>query len=158
MAVQRPPPPQPVTCRNPGTEAARAGGCLVALIIKHPCNPIPVCCCISIAILLPGGAHNFFLKGIYPVYTQYNPSENGKVYTRYIPYIWHFNMIGIYIPGIYLSWLTLSYDRYIPGIYLSYDRCRHMSGTYQKYTMVINFQGFPDEVLVIISNMCKNIS
>ena len=43
--------------------------------IKHPCNPIPVYCCISIAILQLGGAHNFM----------------GKVYTRYIPGIeWHF--------------------------------------------------------------------
>ena len=28
-------------------------------IIKDPCNPIPVCCCISNPILQPGGAHNF---------------------------------------------------------------------------------------------------
>jgi hypothetical protein len=27
--------------------------------IKHPCNPIPVCSCSSIAIQQPGGAHNF---------------------------------------------------------------------------------------------------
>ena len=27
--------------------------------IKHPCNPIPVYCCISIKILQLGGAHNF---------------------------------------------------------------------------------------------------
>jgi hypothetical protein len=27
--------------------------------IKHPCNPVPVCCRISIAISQPGGAHNF---------------------------------------------------------------------------------------------------
>jgi hypothetical protein len=48
-----------VPCQNRGPEGARAGGCLVALNIKHPCNPIPVCCCNSIANLLPGGAHNF---------------------------------------------------------------------------------------------------
>jgi hypothetical protein len=77
-----------VQCRNPGPEGALARGCLVALNIKHPCNPIPVCCCNSISILLPGGAHNFVLK-VYTrsQYTRYNPSENGKVYTRYIPYI-----------------------------------------------------------------------
>ena len=60
----------PVTCRNPGTEGARAGGCLLALNIKHPCNPIPVCCCNLIAILLPGGAQISFqryIPGIYPV-------------------------------------------------------------------------------------------
>ena len=58
-----------------GPVGARAGGCLVALNIKHPCNPIPVCCCVSIENLQPGGTHNFM----------------GKVYTRYIPGIeWHF--------------------------------------------------------------------
>ena len=88
-----PPPPPPATaaaaaagprscvhrdqgpCLDPGPVGARAGDCLVALNIKHPCNPIPVCCCIAIRILQPGGAHNFM----------------GKVYTRYIPGIeWRF--------------------------------------------------------------------
>jgi hypothetical protein len=65
---------------DPGPVGARAGGCLVVLNIKHPCNPIPVCCCIAIEleILQPGGArHNFM----------------GKVHTRarYIPDIeWRF--------------------------------------------------------------------
>ena len=86
-----PPPPPPATaaaamprscvdrdqgpCLNPGPVGARDGGCLVALNIKHPCNPKPVCCCLAIQILQPGGAHNFM----------------GKVYTRYIPGIeWRF--------------------------------------------------------------------
>ena len=80
-----PPPPPPATaaaamprscvhrdqgpCLDPGPVGAQAGGCLVALNIKHPCNPKPVCCCIAIQILQPGRAHNFM----------------GKVYTRYIP-------------------------------------------------------------------------
>jgi hypothetical protein len=60
----------PVTCQNPGTEGARAGDCLVELSIKHPCNPIPVCCCNSIAILLQGRAQISFkryIPGIYQV-------------------------------------------------------------------------------------------
>ena len=84
-----PPPPPPATaaaamprscvhqgpCLDPGPVGARDGGCLVALNIKHPCNPKPVCCCIAIQILQPGGAHNFM----------------GKVYTRYIPGLeWRF--------------------------------------------------------------------
>ena len=80
-----PPPPPPATaavamprscvhrdqgpCLDPGPVGAQAGGCLVALNIKRPCNPKPVCCCIAIQILQPGGAHNFM----------------EKVYTRYIP-------------------------------------------------------------------------
>jgi hypothetical protein len=33
--------------------------CYILQNIKHPCNPVLVCCCISIAILQPSGAHNF---------------------------------------------------------------------------------------------------
>jgi len=56
-------------CLDPGRVGAQAGGCLVALNIKRPCNPKPVCCCIAIQILQPGGAHYFM----------------GKVSPRYIP-------------------------------------------------------------------------
>ena len=63
--------------------------------IKHSCNPIPVCCCISIAILQPGGTHNFIGKGIYQVYTRYRMA---------------FHMTGIYQIN----------DRYMTnGIYLA---------------------------------------
>ncbi len=144
MAVQRQPPPQPVTCRSQGTEGARACGCLLALNIKHPCYPIPVCCCNSIAKLLPGREHNFIQK----VYTRYTPCITHQKMERYIPGIYHIYGISSrkvytwYIPDI---WLTFSYDRYIPGIYHIYDWCCHMSSIYLVYTMIITFQGIPDE-------------
>jgi hypothetical protein len=93
--------------RGPSLATARPSGWLtdaqwhhrhILQNIKHPCNPIPVYCCISIAILQPGGAHNFM----------------GKVYTRYIPGIeWHF--YDRYIPGIYQK-SFLVYTWYIPVI------------------------------------------
>ncbi len=59
--------------------------------------------------------------------------------------------------GIYLVY-TLTYDLpfhmtgiYTWYIYLTYDRLRHMSGIYQVYTMIITFQGFPDERLELLT-------
>jgi hypothetical protein len=68
---------------------------------------------------------------------------------RYIPGIYLLYDISsrkVYIPGIYLTYdLPFHMTGILPGIYPTYDRLGHMSGIYQVYTMIINFQGIPDE-------------
>jgi hypothetical protein len=112
-----------------GSEQARADGSPVApprsgLNIKHPCNPKPVCRCISSAILLWAGAPNFkeHFNIAYKIYSYHMSSI-------YMVYIHPISLSDVrYLLGIYHLYDIMSHICHIPDIYLSYDKLCHVTG------------------------------
>ena len=88
-----------------------------------PCNPKPLCRCISIAIVMQDGSQDFKCAGIKLVYTRFRPGLESKdlesilqVYTRYISFKFYSTRENVYdwdipIPGIYFA-----SGCHIPGI------------------------------------------
>ena len=104
-------PPTSLLCylRPMGSGLARTDGssvapphCMLNLNNKHPCNPNPVRCCISSAILLRAWAFRFNGHVIWNIYTRFSC---------------HMSRICL----IYIHQISMSYVRYMYGIYHIYD-------------------------------------